>query len=73
MHRITFLDYKQLYVVLTKYVQCPIIKISVMTIIEDHLGGLGRRATHGGKMGHGFMPTITIHVEGSTGFEGILD
>ena len=44
------------------YSQCPIIKIAVMVIIKYPLIIQGRRATHGGKMGHGFMPTITIYI-----------
>ena len=34
----------------------------VMSIIEEHLGIYGRRAMYGGKMGHGFMPSIDIHI-----------
>ena len=33
-----------------------------MAMIEEHLEIYGRRETNGGKMGHGFMPTITIHI-----------
>ena len=59
---ITCLDYEILDVVSTKYAQCPIIKLDVMAIIENHLGVWGEISTHGGKIGHGFMPTITIHI-----------
>ena len=34
----------------------------VMTIIEDHLGIEGRRATNQGKMVNGFIPPIEIHI-----------
>ena len=34
MHIITFLEYKRLDVVFTKYVQFPIIKMAVMATIE---------------------------------------
>ena len=33
--------------------------MSVDIIIEEQLGIEGRRETHGGKIGHGFMPPIT--------------
>ena len=45
-----------------KDVQCPIIKTSVVDIIEEVLRVQGRRATHGGKIGHGFMPPIVIYI-----------
>ena len=51
MHKITCLDDERPYVMFTKYTQRPIITIAVMAIIEEHLGILGRRATHGGKNG----------------------
>ena len=38
MHIITCLEFEKLDVVFTKYVQCPIIKMAVMAIIEEHLG-----------------------------------
>ena len=38
MHRITYLEYELMGVVFTKYAQCPIIKMVVMAIIEEHLG-----------------------------------
>ena len=34
----------------------------VMSIIEEHLGIYRRTAMYGGKMGHGFMPSIDIHI-----------
>ena len=37
MHITTCLKYERLDVVSTKYIHCPIIKIDIMTIIEDHL------------------------------------
>ena len=60
MHRITCLKNERLDFVSTEYILCHIIKVDVVAIIEDHLGIYGRRATHGGKMVHGFMPTITF-------------
>ena len=62
MHIITCLKDEILDVVSKNYIQCPIIKMDAMGIIEEHLGIKGGRATHGGEMGHGFMPTITIHL-----------
>ena len=38
MHIITCLEYEQLGVLFMKYVQFPIIKITFMAIIEEHLG-----------------------------------
>ena len=38
MHIIICLEYELLDVVFTKYVQLPIIKFSIMAIIEVHLG-----------------------------------
>ena len=69
MYRITFLEYEQLGVVFLKYVQFPIIKMSIMYIIKEHLGFKGRTAAHGGKIGQEFMTTITIHIS----WQWILD
>ena len=62
MHRITCLEYERMDFVFTEYFQCPIIKMDVMAIIEEHLGIYVRIASHRGKMEHGFMPTIRIRI-----------
>ena len=62
MHTIIWLDYELLDVVFTEYFQWPIIKMSGMAITVEPLGIKGRRSAHGGKIGHGFMPTTTIHI-----------
>ena len=61
MHRITCFKDERPDVVSKKYIQCPTINMYAMAIIEEHSGVYGIRATYGGKMGHGFMPTINIH------------
>ena len=38
MHIITCIEYERPYVVSTKYIQCSIIKMDIMAIIEEHLG-----------------------------------
>ena len=40
-HRLACLEYERLDSVFKKYAQCPIIKMAVMDIIEERLGGLG--------------------------------
>ena len=47
VHRITYLKDERLDIVSTKYIQCPIIKMAAMAIIEEHLGIQGIIATHG--------------------------
>ena len=38
MHKITCLKDEILDILYTKYIQCPIIKIAAVSIIENHLG-----------------------------------
>ena len=62
MQIITCLMDEILDVVSMNYIQCPIVKMAVIGTIEEHLVICGRRATHGGEMGHIFMPNIMIHI-----------
>ena len=62
MHRVTLLQYERLGMMTPKDIQCSIIKMAVMAIVEQHLGIQGRRAMYGGEMGHVFMSPIAIHI-----------
>ena len=62
VHRVTCLWDERLDVVTPKDGQSPITKISIVSIIEDHLGIEGVVEINGGKMGHEFKPIIAIHI-----------
>ena len=62
MLRVTCIQDERIYLVKPNNIQRPIIKMSVMAIIEEHLGIECIIEKPGGKMGHGFKPATAIHI-----------